>query len=278
MIEMRNITKRFGRFIALDDVSLSISPGEAVALWGPNGAGKSTLIRCLLGLLPFSGHASVTGLDVRRHGKAARRLIGYLPQEPALFDDLRVAEVAILFAKLKRAGVREARQMLRDIGLAAHARKRVGQLSGGMKQRLSLGLALLNNPRAIVLDEPTSHLDESGRQELLDDIDRLRRTGKTVLLISHRPEEVRRIADRVITLESGRIVRDDTTSDATCESAEASLLVDRTKLEEAMEALRHAGIDSRPSRNGSVDRVKHANESMNSSPGTDRSIAKGTVK
>ncbi len=276
MIEMSNITKRFGRYVAVDDVSLTVAPGEAVALWGPNGAGKSTLIRCLLGLLPFRGDACVGGLDVRRNGKAARRLIGYLPQEPALFDDLRVTEVAVLFARLKRTGVTEARSMLRDIGLARHARKRVGHLSGGMKQRLSLGLALLNDPPAIVLDEPTSHLDESGRIELLDDIDRLRLAGKTVLLISHRPEEVRRIADRVVTLESGRIVRDDATSARTGESAEVSLLVDRTNIGKAIDTLRNAGIDARC--NGSVDHVTPADDSLNLSSSTNRTIPRGAVQ
>lgn len=278
MIEMCNITKRFGRFVAVDDVSLKIAPGEAVALWGPNGAGKSTLIRCLLGLLPFGGQASVAGLDVRRNGKAARRLIGYLPQEPALFDDLRVAEVAILFARLKRCGVSDARLMLNEIGLAQHARKRVRQLSGGMKQRLALGLALLNDPPAIVLDEPTSHLDESGRIELLDDIDRLRRTGKSILLISHRPEEVKRIADRVVTLESGRIVRDDITSVPSNESAEVSLVVDQTKIDQAIEALQHAGIDARPSHNGSVDCATRENDSGSTSSSSDRTNAKRAVK
>jgi ABC-type multidrug transport system ATPase subunit len=250
MIEMRNITKRFGRFVALDDVSLAIAPGEAVALWGPNGAGKSTLIRCLLGLLPFRGQACVAGLDVRRYGKAARRQIGYLPQEPALFDDLRVAEVAILFARLKRSGVADARRMLADIGLEQHTRKRVRQLSGGMKQRLALGLALLHDPPAIVLDEPTSHLDESGRRELLDDIDGLRQGGKTVLLISHRPEEVKRIANRVITMESGRIVRDESTSEHSGESAKTSLIVSQAILHQAIAVLQRAGLDARPSHNG----------------------------
>lgn len=253
MIEMRNITKRFGRFVAVDNVSLDISSGESVALWGPNGAGKSTLIRCLLGLLPFKGDASVGGLSVRRYGKAARRLMGYLPQEPALFDDLRVVEVTMLFARLKRASINEARRMLGDIGLDQHARKRVRQLSGGMKQRLALGLALLNDPPAIVLDEPTSHLDESGRMELLDDIDRLRRVGKTILLISHRPEEVKQIADRVVTLESGRIVRDEATMESATQSAEASLIVDRVQVDRALEALHRAGVKARSSQNGKTD-------------------------
>lgn len=211
MIHTQSLSKRFGRFVALDDVSLDIAAGEVIALWGPNGAGKSTFIRCLLGLLPFTGRAEVAGLDVRRHGKAVRRLIGYVPQEPALFDDLRVDEAALFFGRLKRAEPREIAQMLRDVHLEPHLRKRVRELSGGLKQRLALGLARLCDPPVILLDEPTASLDAATREELLADVVALRERGKTVLLISHRPEEVQPLADRIVTLEAGRIVRIDQT-------------------------------------------------------------------
>ena len=187
MIRIDHVTKRFGRFVALDDVSLEVGKGEAIALWGSNGAGKSTLIRCLLGLIPFRGKATIAGLDVRRQGKAARRLIGYLPQEPALFDDMRLAEVSQLFAQIKGASRDEVRTMLGKASLTPHLRKRVRELSGGMKQRLSLGIALLTDPPVLLLDEPTSNLDAGGRRELLAQVDRLRDEGKTVLLVSHRP-------------------------------------------------------------------------------------------
>ena len=242
MIEIEHLTKKFGRFVALDDVSLQIRDGEAVALWGPNGAGKSTLVRCLLGLLTFTGSAQLAGLDVRRHGKAVRRKIGYLPQEPALFDDLRVAEVALLFARLKGASAADARKMLATSSLAAHVGKRVRELSGGMKQRLALGLALLTDPPVLLLDEPTSNLDQDGRRELLDEVEQLRRSGKTVLLISHRPEEVRQIADRVVTLESGRIVSIDNTPPSDASHDRGQLFVDPTRLADARNALTAAGI------------------------------------
>lgn len=209
MIQTSHLTKKFGRYVALDDVSLEVRHGEVIALWGPNGAGKSTLVRCLLGLLPFTGSASIAGVDVRRHGKAARRLIGYVPQEPALFDDLRVDEAALFFGRLKGAEPAEIRAMLDEVHLVPHARKRVRELSGGLKQRLALGLARVTDPPVILLDEPTASLDAATRGELLADVERLRERGKTVLLISHRPEEVRQLADRVITLEAGRIVRID---------------------------------------------------------------------
>lgn len=212
MIELQHLTKKFGRFVAVDDVSLSIAQSEVVALWGPNGAGKSTLVRCLLGLLPFKGRATVAGLDVKRHGKAARRQIGYVPQEPALFDDLRVDEAALFFGRLKRASDAEIRRMLSEYHLAPHARKSVRELSGGLKQRLSLGLASLTDPPVILLDEPTANLDAASRAELLADVGELRERGKTVLMISHRPEEVRQLADRIVTLEAGKVVRIDVTA------------------------------------------------------------------
>lgn len=214
MIQTSHLTKKFGRFLALDDVSLQVGEGEVVALWGPNGAGKSTLVRCLLGLLPFSGAATIAGVDVHKHGKAARRLIGYVPQEPALFDDLRVDEAALFFGRLKRASAEEVRRMLVEVHLVPHAKKRVRELSGGLKQRLSLGLARLTDPPVILMDEPTASLDAETRAELLGDVARLRERGKTVLLISHRPEEVQQLADRIITLEAGRIVRIDAPREA----------------------------------------------------------------
>ncbi|MFG0284510.1 MAG: ABC transporter ATP-binding protein [Phycisphaerales bacterium JB039] len=242
MIELHGVTKRFGRTAVLRDVSLRIGAGEAVALWGPNGAGKTTLIRCVLGLVPFDGRITVAGLPVRRRGKAVRRRIGYVPQEPALFDDLRVWEAVALFARLKRAELSQARALLGDAGMAEHARKRVRELSGGVKQRLTLALALLNDPPVLILDEPTSNLDAAGRRALLGHIGRLREAGKTVLFISHRPEEVRDIADRIITLESGRIVRDEPGRiDATREP----ILVDGAHAPAALATLAAAGIPAR---------------------------------
>jgi ABC-type multidrug transport system ATPase subunit len=225
VISISHLTKKFGRYVALDDVSLEVQRGEVIALWGPNGAGKSTLVRCLLGLLPFSGRATIAGVDVTRQGKAARRLVGYVPQEPALFDDLRVDEAALFFGRLKRASTAEIRRMLDEVHLVPHAKKRVRELSGGLKQRLSLGLARLTDPPVILMDEPTANLDAAARAELLADVERLRDRGKTVLLISHRPEEVRQLADRIVTLEAGRIVRIDDSERGRGPSRPASSIV-----------------------------------------------------
>jgi ABC-type multidrug transport system ATPase subunit len=212
MIQIDGVRKRFGRARVLDGVSFDVLTGQSVALWGSNGAGKTTLIRCVLGLIDFEGGVRVAGLDVRREGKRVRRLLGYVPQELAFYDDFRVIEAARFLARLRGADVGACEAGLASLGLAEHARKRVRELSGGMKQRLALSVALLNDPPVLVLDEPTSNLDSAGRRSLMELLLRVKGMGKTILFISHRPEEVRGLADRVLTLESGRVLTDVTTA------------------------------------------------------------------
>lgn len=210
MISARNITKRFGRVAAVDNLSFELESGESLALWGSNGAGKTTLIRCLLGVIRFQGRASLGGIDVKRHGRRARALVGYVPQELAFHDDARLAASMRFFAGLRRADARSAAGALEAVGLRGHERKRVRDLSGGMKQRLALAIALLSDPPIIILDEPTSNLDAEGRREVADTLRRLKGSGKTLLFASHRPDEVIALADRVMVMERGRCVRETT--------------------------------------------------------------------
>jgi ABC-2 type transport system ATP-binding protein/nitrous oxidase accessory protein len=217
-IDILDVRKSFGRTRVLDGVSFRIEPGQSVALWGSNGAGKTTLIRCALGLIDFDGAIRVAGLDVRRDGKRVRRLLGYVPQELAFYDDFRVIEAARFLARIKGAEDRACQQRLEELGLAAHARKRVRELSGGMKQRLALSIALLNDPPVLVLDEPTSNLDSAARRSLMSLLLDLKHAGKTILFISHRPEEVRGLADRVLTLEYGKVVADAAAADGTLDA------------------------------------------------------------
>lgn len=210
MIVAKGITKRFGRTAAVSDVSFQLEDGGAIALWGSNGAGKTTLIRCLLGVIRFNGSASIGELDVRKRGRHARALAGYVPQELAFHDDVRLSNAIGFFARIRRASRRSAHESLAAVGLAGHERKRVRDLSGGMKQRLALAVALLSDPPLIILDEPTSNLDAAGRSEVVDTLQRLRRAGKTLLFASHRPDEVIVLADRVLVMERGSVVRDST--------------------------------------------------------------------
>lgn len=210
MIHADSITKRFGRVEAVSNVSFDLQPADAIALWGSNGAGKTTLIRCLLGVIRFRGRAGIGGIDVRRNGRHARSLVGYVPQELAFHDDARLASAMLFFAHLRGATRARAAESLANVGLSGHERKRVRDLSGGMKQRLALAVALLSDPDLIILDEPTSNLDASGRGEVVEMLQRLRASGKTLLFASHRPDEVISLADRVLVMEQGTLVRDTT--------------------------------------------------------------------
>jgi len=205
MIEVEHLTKRYGQRTVLDDVSFSIAPGQSVALWGPNGAGKTTIVRCLLGLSRFEGRIAVGGKDVVRDGKAVRRSIGHVPQELAFYEDLTVDETVSFSSELR--GVPEARrkEVLALAGLEAEGAKRVGALSGGMKQRLALSVALLDDPAILILDEPTSNLDIGARERVVELLESLRSPDRILLLTSHRLEEVGMLVQRVISLEDGRV-------------------------------------------------------------------------
>lgn len=207
MIRIESVGKRFGSFAALSGVDLSVERGESLALWGTNGAGKSTLIRCVLGLIRFEGRVTVCGVDVQRQGKAARSLIGYVPQELGFYDDLRVGEAIAFFSRLRGLRRPDTAVILAKVDLGGHERKRVRELSGGMKQRLALAIALLGDPPVLVLDEVTASLDAAGRDELVGLLSRLRSDGRTMLFASHRPEEVCALANRVAVMRQGRVER-----------------------------------------------------------------------
>ena len=209
MIVVEHVTKRFGRATAVRDASFEIPQGRALALWGANGAGKTTLIRCVLGLIRFEGRVTVAGFDVRRQGKAARRAIGYVPQELGFYDELSVHEALHFFSRLKGLGRPDTRAALAHVGLDGQHAKRVRELSGGMKQRLALAIALLGDPPVLVLDEVTASLDAVGRDEFVGLLEQLSGSGRTLLFASHRVEEVAALAHRVAILELGALDRID---------------------------------------------------------------------
>jgi nitrous oxidase accessory protein len=204
-IAARNLTKRYGQTEALHAVSFAAVPGEILALWGANGAGKTTLLKAILGLIRFEGEIAVNGHDAQKSGKAARRGIGYVPQE-AVFYDWGVMATVHFYARLKKAPPERIPFLLRRLGLEPHAHKAVAALSGGLKQRLALAIALLSDPPLLLLDEPTASLDTATQQDYLTLLSDLRAEGKTILFASHRLEEVEALADRALLLENGRLV------------------------------------------------------------------------
>ena len=197
MVNVENLSKRFGQTLALNDISFEINTGEAVALWGANGAGKTTALRCLLGVIPYEGTVRLGEYHSTWQGKAVRRLLGFVPQEINFHDDLSVLETLHFYARLKKTAVDtdHTAAFLARLGLDTHLKKQVGDLSGGMKQRLALAIALLADPPILVLDEPTANLDVKAREEFLTLLLSLKEAGKTLIFSSHRPDEVTTLAD-----------------------------------------------------------------------------------
>mgnify|MGYP005842971381 CR=1 FL=1 len=204
MIIAQNLTKRYGSIIALQDVSFTIGAGEAVALWGANGAGKTTALRCLLGIHSFEGQLAINGINVRRNGKAARAVIGYVPQETAFYD-MTVLETVGFYGRLKKVRPQRVPEVLEQVQLAGQDAKRVRMLSGGMKQRLALAVALLSDPPVLVLDEPTANLDVQAQRDFIHMVHTLNQSGKTIVFSSHRLDEVIALGTRVLVLAHGRL-------------------------------------------------------------------------
>jgi ABC-2 type transport system ATP-binding protein len=211
ILETKSLTRRFGTLVAVDQVSVSISPGEMFGLVGPNGAGKTTVIKMLTTLLsPTSGDAWVTGYDVVHHAAQVRRVIGYVPQLLSADGSLTGYENLLIFAKLYHIprGERESRihDALSFMGLAEVSDKMVREYSGGMIRRLEIAESMLHRPRVLFLDEPTLGLDPIARKAVWDHIQRLRSDfGTTILLTTHYMDEADELCDRVAIMHLGRI-------------------------------------------------------------------------
>ena len=214
-IELDGITRDFAtgwrgaKVRALDGVTLWVAEGEVVGLLGPNGSGKSTLLKIVLGLLaPTAGQCRVFGVPSDR--VAARASVGFLPETPDFPPHLTGFELVCFHARLggmAGAKVKErAEEVIRRVGLRETAHRRVGTYSKGMRQRIGLAQALVMDPRLVILDEPTSGLDLVGAEEVGRMIRRLKARGRTVVLSSHRPEQVEDLCDRVAVLDHGRLV------------------------------------------------------------------------
>lgn len=253
MITATSLTKRYGRQLALDDVSIEIPEGDAVALWGHNGAGKTTVVRAILGLIHYEGVVTVGGHDAADDGVAARRLIGHVPQELSFHDELTVAETMEFSCALKGVGAARAHDVLGQVGLDRELGKRVGALSGGMKQRLAIGLALLSNPPVLLLDEPTSNLDAATREQMVHVLQGLKAENRTLVLTSHNLGEVGLLADRVITLEHGKVVLECSPGELDAKlgiSAWLHVTLDPTRIDDAVAAVVGIGMTARSNGTG----------------------------
>lgn len=207
----RDLAKTYGAVEAVRGVSFDVAPGEVVGFLGPNGAGKTTTVRMISCFLPpTAGMASVYGLDVRTSPREVKRMLGICPQEDNLDPDFNVLKNLLVYGRYFGIPGREVRlraeELLELVQLSDRKKSAIGELSGGMKRRLILARALLNNPRVLILDEPTTGLDPQARHAIWTRIRALRATGVTVLLTTHYMEEAAQLCDRVIVIDNGQIL------------------------------------------------------------------------
>jgi ABC-2 type transport system ATP-binding protein len=209
VIEIQGLRKRYGSFMAVDGVDLTVYEHEIFGILGPNGAGKTTTLEMVEGLRePDGGTIRVAGIDVTRDSTAVKRVIGVQLQTTALFDYLTGSELIALFAAMYggRTDAERVDELIRLVSLEEKADAYVNQLSGGQRQRLSIALAMVNDPRIVFLDEPTTGLDPQARRNLWDLIRQLRDAGKTIVLTTHYMEEAEVLCDRVAVMDHGRII------------------------------------------------------------------------
>ena len=212
LIEVKNLTRRFGALTAVDDLSFSVKQGDIVGFLGPNGAGKSTTMRILTGSLGATdGSVHIAGHDIATDPRSVQRIVGYLPETPPLYTDMTVRAYLRFCAKIKKAKKANvaADNAIDRVALATVADRLIGHLSKGFRQRVGVAQALVHEPRLLILDEPTSGLDPAQRVEIRALIAELAEGDVTVVLSTHILPEVEAICGRVIILHHGRMVAQD---------------------------------------------------------------------
>ena len=254
---LENLTKRYGNFTALDDLSLSLNAGQILGLIGPNGAGKTTTIKILVGLIkPTSGKATISGVDCLSDSRAIKRLVGYMPDKFGSYDNMRVREYLDFFASAFDMPVRERTKRVDQVMELTHTTymkdRYVESLSHGMQQRVGLARTLLHDPEFLILDEPVNGLDPQARIEMRDLLIELAAQGKSLLVTSHILPELARICHHVAIMtngklraygtvsEIGRQVSQKRTTEAQLESAEqvsAAAKIIRQFLEDGAEVI-----------------------------------------
>ena len=228
MIEVKNVTKKYGSFVAVDNISFTVKDGEIVGFLGPNGAGKSTTMNMITGYIePTEGSITVNGFDISKKSKNAKKQIGYMPENVPLYLDLTVKEFVRYMAELKLVGRKEREEqvktVLKETGLEEVENKLIKNLSRGYKQRVSMAGALIGNPDVLILDEPTVGLDP---KQIIEIRNLIKKLGKnhTVILSSHILSEISQICEKVVIINKGEIIAIDTPSNLEEKTKEQNII------------------------------------------------------
>jgi ABC-2 type transport system ATP-binding protein len=214
-VEAKNLVKKYGDFIAVNEVNLAIQEGEILGLLGPNGAGKTTIISMITGLLePTAGQITVDGLDLQADTNAVKAKMGLVPQELALYPTLSARDNLSFFGSIYGLGGKDLRErvdaVLALVQLTERADEAIEKYSGGMKRRVNIAAGLLHQPAVLILDEPTVGVDPQSRNAIFEGVEALNRGGMTVLYTTHYMEEAQRLCHRVAIIDKGKIIALDT--------------------------------------------------------------------
>ncbi len=210
IISVQNLTKNYGSFQAVKDISFDVHEGEIFGLLGPNGAGKSTTLEIIETLREkTSGKVIVNGLDLDKSPGEIKKIIGVQLQSSGFYPNLNLLELIKLFSGLYNREV-DGMELLKKVNLADKAKNKSKELSGGQKQRFSIATTMINNPKIVFLDEPTTGLDPQARRNLWDLIKEIRHNGATVILTTHYMDEAEQLCDRIAIMDEGKIIKLDT--------------------------------------------------------------------
>ena len=208
-IQVNSVTKSYGTQLALKELSFSANKGEIIGLLGPNGAGKSTIMKIITGyILPTKGAVYVSGIDILKSPIEAKAKIGYLPEQNPLYQEMYVKEYLEFQASILKVAKKTIITVIETVGLTPEMHKKIGQLSKGYQQRVGIAAAIIHNPEVLILDEPTTGLDQNQLQEIRTLIKKLGKE-KTILLSTHIMQEVEALCDRVIIIKKGELLIDE---------------------------------------------------------------------
>lgn len=206
MIEVKNLTKKYKDFVAVNDISFSVKENEVFGILGPNGAGKTTTLEIIEGLKsPTSGTITLDGKDVNKQTDEVKSLIGVQLQASNFFENLNLMELIDVFAAMYNRTV-DPLKLLEEVELTDKAKSKARELSGGQRQRLSIAIGLVNDPKVLFLDEPTTGLDPQARHHLWDLVRKIKAKGKTIVITTHYMDEAEVLCDRVAIMDKGKIV------------------------------------------------------------------------